>query len=109
MKNFMLVIAFALLAALPASAAESSEISKAAPATTLAQQTPDMTPLFAAIIHVPVPRCYTLHGTSCSSTGATTPCTDACNYNLSCTCQNYYGGPYGTTLIGRYWICDYEC
>ncbi len=113
MKNFALVIAFALLAAVPASAAEiSSEIFKAAPATTLEQQTQVASPLFAAIIHPPpppAPRCYILNGTSCSPAGATTACTDACNNKLSCTCTNYYGGPFGTTFIGRYWRCSIEC
>jgi hypothetical protein len=107
MKNFALVIAFALLAAVPASAAE---ICKAAPATTLGQQTQEAIPLFAGLIKpVPVPRCYTLDGTSCPAAGATTACTDVCHNNLSCTCYNYYGGPYNTTFLGRYWDCYDEC
>ena len=105
MKNFALVIAFAFLAAVSASAAE---VSKTAPATTLEQQTQMPLPLFLGI-HQLTPRCYTLDGTSCPAAGATQACTDACSNQLSCTCYNYYGGPYGQTIIGRYWVCDWEC
>ena len=105
MKNFALVIAFALLAAVPASAAETS---KAAPAMTPANQTEAAMLMFQRPIQ-PIPYCHTLHGYSCPSAGATRACTDVCNNNLSCTCHNFYGGPYGTTFLGRYWVCDYEC
>ena len=105
MKNFALAIAFALLAAVPAPAAE---IFKAAPAMTPANQTQEAIPLFGRPIQ-PVPYCHTLHGNSCPTAGATRACTDVCNNNLSCTCYNFYGGPYGTTFLGRYWVCDYEC
>jgi len=106
MKNFALVIAFALLAVVSASAAE---IPQAAPAMTSAQQTQEPSPLFAAIIRPPVPRCYTLDGTSCPAAGATTACTDACNNNLSCTCYNVYAPPYYVIVTGHYWHCNTEC
>lgn len=106
MKNFALVIAFALLAAVPASAAE---ICKAAPATTLGQQTQEEIPLFAGFRPMPVPRCYALNGTSCQTAGSTTACTDVCFNSLSCTCYNYYGGTYNNVFLGRYWDCDDEC
>jgi hypothetical protein len=107
MKNFALVIAFALLASVPASAAE---ISKAAPAMTPVKQTQEAIPLFVGPRPLPYPpRCYTLHGNSCPTSGATQACTDVCKNNLSCTCHNFYGGTYGTTFLGRYWVCDYEC
>jgi hypothetical protein len=106
MKNFALVIAFALLATVPASAAE---ISTAAPATpTLEQLAPGTTPQFTAIIKEPVPYCSTLQGTSCPVAGATTACTDVCQNQLSCTCYNIYAPPYYITVTGRYWGCDYE-
>jgi hypothetical protein len=109
MKNFALVIAFALLATVPASAAE---ISKAAPAMTPEQQTQEAIPLGAGIqpeIIQPVPRCYTLDGNSCSNPWETRACTDACQNQLHCTCEPYYGGPYYNTIIGYYWRCDWEC
>ncbi|HWM89411.1 MAG TPA: hypothetical protein VN493_01445 [Thermoanaerobaculia bacterium] len=110
MKNFALVIAFALLAAVPASAASAAEISKPVPAMTPVKQTLEVIPLFQkGPIQPYPPRCYTLHGNSCPAAGATQACTDVCNNNLSCTCHNFYGGPYGTTFLGRYWVCDYEC
>ncbi len=105
MKNFALMIAFALLATVQASAAE---ISTAAPATpTLEQLTPGRTPQFAAFR--PVPYCSTVQGTSCPAAGATTACTDVCHSQLSCTCYNIYAPPYYIIVIGRYWGCDYEC
>lgn len=108
MKNFVLVVAFALLATVPALAAE---ISKAAPTTpALEQQAQGTTPVFEAnFIRMPTPYCSTLQGTSCPTAGTTTACTDVCNNQLSCTCYNVYGPPYYTTIVGRYWYCDYEC
>jgi hypothetical protein len=108
MKNFALVIAFALLAAVPASAAEISKSAPAAPAVTLEHPAQGPAPLFLGILQI-TPRCYTLQGTSCPTDGATTACTDSCSYGLSCTCYNYYGGPYNQTIIGRYWLCMEEC
>ncbi len=78
MKNFALVIAFALLAAVPVSAAE---ILPATPAMTPAQQSQEVIPLFAGIV-LPPPRCYTLDGTSCPTAGATKACTDVCQNAL---------------------------
>jgi hypothetical protein len=113
MKKFALVIAFALLATVPVSAAEISKAAPAAPAApamTPVQQTQEAIPLFVGgTIIPPKPRCYTLNGTSCSPAGATTACTDACRNNLSCTCVNVYGGPFGTTVIGHQWHCSIEC
>jgi hypothetical protein len=109
MKNFALMIAFALLAAVPASAAEISKTAPAAPAATLEQPAQEAVPLFAGFIHQFPPRCYTLQGTSCQTAGSTTACTDVCSNNLSCTCYNYYGGPFNNTIIGRYWLCSEEC
>jgi hypothetical protein len=109
MKNFALVIAFALLAVVPASAAEISKAAPAAPAMTPVQQTQEAIPLFAGFIHQPVPRCYAMEGTSCQTAGSTTACTDVCFNNLSCTCYDYYGGPYNNTFLGRYWHCNEEC
>lgn len=110
MKKLVLVIALVLLAAVSASAAENSPApaAPAAPALALDQLTTEAAPLFLAVLK-PIPYCSTLNGTSCPSAGATTSCTDVCHNNLSCTCYNYYGGPYGTTFLGRYWYCDYEC
>lgn len=107
MKKFALAVAFVLLATVPASAAE---IPKAAPATTpLLQQIQGAPPPLFKGPHQLIPRCYTLAGTSCSSAGATTPCTDVCNNQLSCTCQNIYAPPYYIIVIGHYWLCDQEC
>jgi hypothetical protein len=108
MKNFALVIAFALLAVVPASAAEITKAAPACLAMTPVQQTQEATVLFASF-HEPVPRCYAMEGTSCQTAGSTTACTDSCSYNLSCTCYNYYGGPYNNTFLGRYWHCNEEC
>ena len=106
MKKFALVAAFVLLAAVPVSAAE---IANAAPATTpLLQQIEGPAPLFKGIKPL-TPYCSTLQGTSCSSAGATTPCTDVCHNQLSCTCYNIYAPPYYVTVIGHYWSCDQEC
>jgi hypothetical protein len=107
MKKFTFVVAFVLLATIQASAAE---ISQAAPATTpLLQQIEGAPPppLFKG--PHPIPRCYTLAGTTCSTYGATTPCTDVCNNQLSCTCQNIYAPPYYIIVIGHYWLCNQEC
>jgi len=108
MKNFALGIAFVLFTTVSASAAE---MSTAAPATpTLEQLTQGTTPLlFETKFKEITPYCSTLQGTSCPTAGATTACTDVCNNQLSCTCYNVYGPPYYTTVIGRYWGCDYEC
>ena len=108
MKNFALMIAFALLAAVPASAAEIAKAAPAAPAMTLEHPAQGPAPLFLGI-HQITPRCYALQGTSCQGAGSTTACTDVCNNNLSCTCYNYYGGPYNQTIIGQYWLCNEEC
>ena len=108
MKKFALVVALALLVTVPVSAAE---ISQAAPATTpLLQQIQGTTPppLFKGP-HQLIPYCSTVQGTTCSSAGATTPCTDVCHNQLSCTCQNIYAPPYYIIVIGHYWLCDYEC
>ena len=102
MKNFAFVIAFALLAAVPASA---TEICQAAPAVTSEKQIQEAIPMGPQ----PIPRCYTVEGTSCSTTGATRTCTDACRNMLSCTCYERWGGTYGTTFLGRYWDCLDEC
>jgi hypothetical protein len=101
MKYFAFVIAFALLAlAAPASAAE---ISKAASATTLQQQI-EGRPAPLELFRQPIPRCSAIQGTSCTSVGSTTPCTDVCNNQLSCTCSYYYSTP-----IQQLWNCDWEC
>lgn len=102
MKRFALVIAFALLTAVPAFAAE---ISKTAPAMTPVKQTREAAPRSAWFLD-PVPRCYTLDGHSCQASGATQGCTDVCNNDLSCTCRDFY---YNSTYLGSYWVCDYEC
>ncbi len=109
MKNFVLVIAFALLATVSASAAEISTTAAATPA--LEQTTQGPLPLFDANFKVPVltPYCSALHGTSCPAAGATTPCTDVCHNQLSCTCYNIYAPPYYVIVTGHYWYCDYEC
>lgn len=104
MKNFALVIAFALLAAVPVSAAE---ICQAAPAVTALEQAQEAIPLFVG--PKPIPRCYTVEGTSCSTTGATRTCTDVCQNLLSCHCYERWGGTYGTTFLGRFWDCLDEC
>jgi hypothetical protein len=105
MKNFALVIAFVFLAAVPGPAAE---ISTAAPVITFEQQPQEAIPLYVGNPEV-VPRCSAVDGTSCTTTGATKACTDACNNKLSCTCYERWGGTYGTTFLGRYWRCDWEC
>ena len=106
MKNFALVIAFALLATVPASAAEISQAAPATPALELPAQIP--APVFDGPKPL-APYCSTLQGTSCPAAGATTACTDVCHNQLSCTCYNIYAPPYYITVIGRYWGCDYEC
>ena len=53
--------------------------------------------------------CSVVNGTSCTTVGAKKSCTDVCGNNLSCTCRNFYGGTYGTTFLGRYWVCQHEC
>jgi hypothetical protein len=103
MKNFALVIAFALLAAVPASAAE---ISKAAPVTTLEQQTQGAAPLFKGVKPVLLPYCSTLQGDSCPAPGTTKACTDICHRQLSCTCRTFYSNG---TPSGNYWDCNPEC
>jgi hypothetical protein len=110
MKKLALVIVFALLAAIPASAAEiptAAPTDPAAPAMTPAQPAGDLIFLVGGI--QPIPRCYTIDGTSCTTTGATKACTDACHNSLSCTCYERWGGTYGTTFLGRYWRCSVEC
>lgn len=117
MKNFAFVIAFALLAAVPASAAEMAsateitsavEAPQAAPAMTPANQTQDLIFLLAGPRPL-LPRCYTVEGTSCSTTGATRTCSDACGNTLGCHCYERWGGTYGTTFMGRFWDCLDEC
>lgn len=93
MKNFVLVIAFALLATVSASAAE---VPQACPAMSIEQQTPEAIPLAFGPIQL-IPRCYAVNGTSCPTNGATRACTDACNNNLSCTCYSHF------------WYCNQEC
>ena len=113
MKNVALVLAFALLATVSASAAE---ISPAAPATQASAATPAVEPPVvgtpAPIFDGPKPllqNCYAVQGTSCTTSGATKACTDVCHNQLSCTCQNIYAPPYYITVIGHYWDCDDEC
>jgi hypothetical protein len=98
MKTFALGVALALLAltlTIPTSAAE---ISKAAPATTLEQQTTEFIPPFELMFRQ---RCSVLQGTSCPTVGATMACTDACSDLLSCTCISFNGS--------RFWNCSIEC
>jgi hypothetical protein len=104
MKSF--TFAFVLLAlAIPASAAE---ISTAAPAMTPVQQAVGtVTPLELGSKILP-PRCWTLQGTSCSSFGSTTACTDDCQNRLSCSCTYYYTYPYGHPS-DLFWNCSLEC
>lgn len=101
MKNFVFLVAFALLAfAVPSSAAE---ISQVAPATTLEQQTEGPVPpleLAPTILQY----CSAVQGTSCTSLGAKKGCTDSCSNQLSCTCVYNYGTP-----NVWYWNCDWEC
>jgi hypothetical protein len=104
MKNFALVLAFALLPiAVPGSADESSTV---APATTLKQQIEGpVAPL--DMMYPPPPlvqRCSAVQGTSCTTVGSTQPCTDVCNNQLSCTCSYYYSNP-----NVYFWDCDWEC
>jgi hypothetical protein len=102
MKNFALLVALALLAlTVPASAAE---ISKAAPATTLGQQTGGVVPPFELKFRPLTPRCSAAQGTSCTTAGATMGCTDVCNNQLSCTCSYNYSNP---SVL--FWNCDWEC
>ena len=109
MKNFVLVIAFVLLAAVSASAAEISQAAPAAsPTPALEQLVGTPPPLFMGPHQLP-PRCYTLQGTSCPAAGATTACTDVCNNALSCTCYNTYAPPYYVIVTGHYWYCNEEC
>jgi hypothetical protein len=101
MKNFALVVAFALLAVtVPASAAE---MSKAAPTTTLEQRIEGWVPPLELIKPPLVERCYAVHGTSCTSLGSTKACTDVCSNQLSCTCT-YFSNP-----NVWFWFCDQEC
>jgi len=107
MKTLALVIAFALLATVSASAAEMSTAAPATPALEPpAVGTPP--PLFAGPRPL-IPYCSTVQGTSCSSAGATQACTDVCHNQLSCTCYNIYAPPYYVTVIGHAWYCDQEC
>jgi hypothetical protein len=97
MKKLALVfvVALALLPfAAPASAADSSTV---APAATLEQILGPAAPVemvFPPIIQ----RCSAVNGTSCSPTGSTRSCTDACNNQLSCTCTSAHT-----------WRCSIEC
>lgn len=106
MKKLALVAAFAFLTAVSASAAEAP---KAAPAPTLEQLIGVSTPQLEAGIKPLPPYCSTLDGTSCPASGATTPCTDVCHNQLSCTCNNIYAPPYYIIVIGHYWHCNQEC
>lgn len=96
MKKLALLIAVALFSltalTVPASAADTSQT---APAMTPAQQIG--TPSLLERIIKPVPFCSAVHGT-CSPTGSTTPCTDACGDHLSCTCTSSHT-----------WFCQQEC
>jgi hypothetical protein len=93
MKNLAFVFAFVLLAlALPASAAD---ISTTAPAPTLEKQIEGPPPPIE-LIKILLPYCSTIQG-SCSPNGSTTPCTDICSNQLSCTCYNHL------------WYCNLEC
>ena len=118
MKNVALVLAFALLATVSvAISASAAEISQAASANPTAPATPATEPPVlgtpAPIFDGPkpplIPRCYTVDGTSCSSSGATMACTDVCHNALSCTCRNIYAPPYYIIVTGHYWDCDDEC
>ena len=97
MKKLALLIAVALFSltalTVPASAAETSQT---APVMTPAHQIDGPLPLLERIIK-PVPFCSAVHGT-CSPTGSTTPCTDACGDHLSCTCTSSHT-----------WVCQQEC
>jgi hypothetical protein len=93
MKKLALLIALALFAlTVPASAAETSQT---APAMTPAQQIG--TPSLLERIIKPIPRCSAVTGT-CSPTGSTMACTDACGDHLSCTCTSSHT-----------WFCQQEC
>ncbi len=100
MKKLALLIAlvfFALTAlTVPASAAETSQTAPTAQMMTPAHQIDGPLPLLERIIK-PVPFCSAVHGT-CSPTGSTTPCTDACGDHLSCTCTSSHT-----------WFCQQEC
>jgi hypothetical protein len=111
MKKLALVIAFALLASVSVSAAEISQAAPVTPAASALEQQVQGTPplFFEANFRPPVPRCYTVDGTSCPAAGATTPCTDVCNNALSCTCYNTYAPPYYIIVTGHYWRCLQEC
>jgi hypothetical protein len=107
MKNFALLVAFALLAfAVPASAAETSKAvpEKAAPATTLELQIEGSVPPVEMIRPPILQYCSAVQGTSCSTVGSTQACTDVCSNHLSCTCTYYYSNP-----SVHFWNCDWEC
>jgi hypothetical protein len=94
MRKLALLMAFALFAlTVPASAAE---ISQAAPAVTPEHQIEGPLPMLERVIK-PIPRCSAVTGT-CSPTGSTMACTDACNNHLSCTCT-----------ASHTWFCQQEC
>lgn len=104
MKKLVLLAAFAIFAAtLPASAAEVSP----APAAATLQQIFGGADAPKDKIKPPIeiiPFCWQVQGTSCTTVGATRPCTDVCNNSLSCSCTYYYSNP-----SVRFWNCDYEC
>lgn len=94
MKKLALLMALALFAlTVPASAAETSNT---APAMTPAHQIDGPLPLLERVIK-PIPRCSAVTGT-CSPTGSTMACTDACGDHLSCTCTSSHT-----------WFCQQEC
>jgi hypothetical protein len=101
MKKLALLITLALFAlTVPASAAETSQAAPAAPAAqvmTPEHQVDAPLPLLERIVKPLTPFCSAVHGT-CSPTGSTTPCTDACGDHLSCTCQSSHT-----------WFCQQEC
>lgn len=50
------------------------------------------------IIPQPLPYCWDLDRTSCTSVGATRGCQDGIYFDYVCTCRQYSGTP-------RYWDC----
>jgi transcriptional regulator of nitric oxide reductase len=104
MKNFVLLAAFALLvAALPASAAEVPPAPAAANLEQIFGGADTPKEMGRPPLEI-VPFCWQVQGTTCTTVGATRPCTDVCNNNLSCSCTYYYSNP-----SFRFWNCDYEC
>jgi hypothetical protein len=101
MKSLAFVAALALLPlAAPASAAE---ISTAAPVPTLQQQIGMSAPLDLLKLS-PAQSCSVVRDTSCSRSGSTTPCFDACNDQFTCICTP---SPANPRVL--FWSCPVEC